>query len=548
MSKIQSFLTYDMTLLSNYAQTIAGTLTISAVTVSGTQMICTYTVSTGSVPQQGCRVTITGMTHAGNNGVFVILAGGASTGSFTVTNTNAVATDSGTGYLSNSVLQVTNITNPTGTTFRYYYTLLEGSAPYTTDTAVLTACTNAANNGPFPVTAATATYFEVTNGSGVVETPPAAARASLSGAPVGPAWTSGTHQALMALGLTPTADTNQMNWSAVIALGFNQTNGTIPRAFGIPASWPTIAAWSSGSVSYTGATASAQGVYSLVTNSGLTWVCIANNTSSGSNGPNMSGGATNWTPYNFELWQTNGALRGQKIYFKFVYQGYSYASLIPFLYVKIGQTTNGTGDIITGLMYLASATQAEGCLGYYSGTGTASNQWECDFSSDGADTLNMLLWRNHSAPSTGPMFFGFDRSRNSSGAAIGSYFQAFGVSQSTSGTASIGNTGRTQCSFFPPLNATAAAALYLCAINFGGLAATSSAFNGLVPFSPVFPSIGYFGDPFLGFGIMRTVDVAEGMLINAVLYGLGHQYLATKTGVFTSIDTSGSAAFCIRWE
>lgn len=79
---------------------IAQTFTASAVTVSGGVMTVTYTTLTGPQLTPGDNVTLAGMTNAGNNGTFSLVTvtqTSATGGAFTLQNSSAVATDSGTG-------------------------------------------------------------------------------------------------------------------------------------------------------------------------------------------------------------------------------------------------------------------------------------------------------------------------------------------------------------------------------------------------------------------------------------------------------------------
>jgi hypothetical protein len=76
------------------------TFTATAVTVSGGVMTVTYTTLTGPQLQPGDSVLLAGMTNPGNNGPFSLVTvtpTSDTAGSFTVANTSAVATDSGTG-------------------------------------------------------------------------------------------------------------------------------------------------------------------------------------------------------------------------------------------------------------------------------------------------------------------------------------------------------------------------------------------------------------------------------------------------------------------
>jgi hypothetical protein len=79
---------------------ISQTFTATAVTVSSGVMTVTYTTLVGPQLTPGDKALLAGMTNAGNNGTFslVTVTPTSSTGgSFTVLNTSAVASDSGTG-------------------------------------------------------------------------------------------------------------------------------------------------------------------------------------------------------------------------------------------------------------------------------------------------------------------------------------------------------------------------------------------------------------------------------------------------------------------
>lgn len=76
------------------------TFTATAVTVSGTNMTVTYTTLVGPQLTLGESVVLVGMANAGNNGTFsinTVTQTSSTAGSFIVTNSAAVASDSGTG-------------------------------------------------------------------------------------------------------------------------------------------------------------------------------------------------------------------------------------------------------------------------------------------------------------------------------------------------------------------------------------------------------------------------------------------------------------------
>ena len=79
------------------------TFTVTAVSVSGGVMTCSYTTLTGPQLTPGDPVLLAGMSNAGNNGAFSLTGvfptsgTNATAGKFTVNNPGGVTTDSGTG-------------------------------------------------------------------------------------------------------------------------------------------------------------------------------------------------------------------------------------------------------------------------------------------------------------------------------------------------------------------------------------------------------------------------------------------------------------------
>src|SRR5712672_3417212 len=79
-------------------------------------------------------------------------------------------------------------------------------------------------------------------------------------------WAQGIGTALSGLGWTKTADTNQVIWANVTVS---------PSIAPITNSWSAPTAWTGGT-NYTGVGGGSAGSFSVVTNSGLVYACIAN--------------------------------------------------------------------------------------------------------------------------------------------------------------------------------------------------------------------------------------------------------------------------------
>ena len=74
---------------------------------------------------------------------------------------------------------------------------------------------------------------------------------------------------------------------------------------------------------------------------------------------------------------------------------------------------------------------------------------------------------------------------------------------------------------------------------------SSLSVNGLLPALPIFPLVGYVGNPLLGAVCFKSGDCFEGGLANAYVYGSIHTFLTTNTGLGTNISNGGIG---IRWE
>jgi uncharacterized protein (TIGR02217 family) len=78
--------------------TEVGTLSLTAVSMTGSTATYSWTLVSGAAPTAGMRIPITGMSDAGNNGTFyIIAASGATSGTFTVSNPSGVNASTQTG-------------------------------------------------------------------------------------------------------------------------------------------------------------------------------------------------------------------------------------------------------------------------------------------------------------------------------------------------------------------------------------------------------------------------------------------------------------------
>jgi hypothetical protein len=140
MATFSTYLYNDMTTLANYnawttwvsscfanvgwtqtketGQVMWSGMSLSQVSMSGTNATYTYGSLVGMPLQVGRALTITGMTNSGNNGAFIITAfTGTTSGTFTVVNAVGVNESGSTGVVTRN----TSIPTATATTYHYEF-------------------------------------------------------------------------------------------------------------------------------------------------------------------------------------------------------------------------------------------------------------------------------------------------------------------------------------------------------------------------------------------------------------------------------------------
>lgn len=147
-------------------------LSITAVSVSGSNATYSYSLSSGLSLAVGRALTITGMTHSQNNGTFVITAIG--TGTFTVVNASAVNETGSTGVVTaNSTVPGTGATvyeiwTPNDGLTTFYVKIQYGNLSSGTNYPTVILSMGTSTNGAGTLTGfTTSTLLSFINGSGV---------------------------------------------------------------------------------------------------------------------------------------------------------------------------------------------------------------------------------------------------------------------------------------------------------------------------------------------------------------------------------------------
>jgi hypothetical protein len=246
-----------------------------------------------------------------------------------------------------------------------------------------------------------------------------------------------------------------------------------------------------------------------------------------------------WIPYYYEVWQTNDG--NSPVYFRFVYFSVTaQASTAPSTPVfNLSICTNLTSsNFVSGNFVAWGTTPTTELKVISSGTARGANTYEFDIAGNGNTNgdcwFAMCLWRN--APDTSASFLlTFDRTRTSSGGQTDTYAYLL-MAQPTLGA---------QCIFKPGAGSVTANQTNswpaIC------IRVNTELYDGMTPALPVFPLVGFVGNPTLSAMLFAAADITDGMQTMVSVGSQGtHNYLISKnnnnTGVSNVTDTA------IRWE
>lgn len=261
-------------------------------------------------------------------------------------------------------------------------------------------------------------------------------------------------------------------------------------------------------------------------------------------GVTLTGLVGHWAIYCFEVFvQTDTAASTNPTYLKLTYNpitasGPTWEANISII---IGTSVVNTGTA-TNYMQITGNIFNSGVAAYETRFGFASVPtgvfFECDVSSESGGSLNFLMWRTNTVATCVVI----DRSRDSNGAMTDLYvFVGTLGAASSSGTKSQVLMKQGTGAIVPPLIETAWPTIVM------GTTSTV-AFGGNVTASPLFPIVGWVGNPILAATAFKAADVVEGGILNVILYGTTHPYLIFKTNVGSAVWGTGSGAVGIRWE
>lgn len=350
---------------------------------------------------------------------------------------------------------------------------------------------------------------------------------------------TGIAAALFTLGFTKQTDTYTAKWDNGTTIGA----GAIPTNAGnlLGAAFPTVANTARTALAGThfkGAIANSTAyvvgdIVTDTTTAQIVFICTTGLTTGSPYTAPLSD-TTHWSPYWMEIWKMAGSGGTSDAYIKLEYGGGATAAN-PALFIQLGTAYSANSGVLSG-----NVTLCEQCL---TGTGTVGSG-EFTWVGDGANYMGMMLERA-SGVNTGIFIMERAISGQQSNAPVyattGQYV-FFAKMYANGGTCASGalfyNTG-----VVPRFLNLLAPAL---------IGATSYIANGLTPALPIFPPVGWLGNP-VTVGIFASgSDTIEGASAQTTIYGATHTYLMTKTqAVYASPfgqTTPNAYGFGLRFE
>jgi hypothetical protein len=159
-----------------------------------------------------------------------------------------------------------------------------------------------------------------------------------------------------------------------------------------------------------------------------------------------------------------------------------------------------------------------------------------------------MMWRD--ATNTFNFGFAIERSKDTSGNDTSTYITHY--SAGFTGAAGGGQSYLQQSVVFGVgattlvvNSATRQWTCTLCASQNSSGTQQSQAFNGNTAISPMFPMVGYFDNPSLGWAVGAQADFTELAVVTATMYGATHTWLLAKG---QSFNGGFNSANLMRWE
>lgn len=344
---------------------------------------------------------------------------------------------------------------------------------------------------------------------------------------------TGISAALFNLGFTRTTDQYNANW----------TGGTLPNTTGSLLAGPfgaftsnarTALAGSNFNLGTAGASAWLSGqTYTpgqVATFGGYTWINTVNN--SASNTTNPATDTTKWSTYWMEIWSAVSS--GLTTFYIKLEYGCTATASHPFMTVQFGSAYVTNSGVLSGNVTVTEQA-------FEDSVGAASS--ECDWAGDGQNWFGMMMHRGNTTHSN---FVYFERgvSGQTGGAPVYSTTNQYI-------TYLVGFVGPIwhQCSLFLGAVGTTNSTRETAASVVNLFTSGSRIINNITPALPIFPLVGWCGNPLSAMQAYSVTDSVEGATISSTVYGTSTNFLVTINAFAAKLGGTASIfGVGLKWQ
>jgi hypothetical protein len=256
---------------------------------------------------------------------------------------------------------------------------------------------------------------------------------------------------------------------------------------------------------------------------------------------------SNWKRVYWEIWTSADSLSStNKLYLKLQYGTQLTSGNYPIVYLYFGTATDGNTNISQNMNW-GTTNPVSSVAGSATIVTTGAALWESDFSGS-SGRFSAIVWRGYNAAVPSPAFcINIERSHDSSGNDTDAYWTIVTAFASTTNLqqsifkAGTGGPGVLEVNNVSTIKTIA------CVNN--------QNINNSVCVLPIFPVVGFVGNPMYNMIALKNGDAFEGAFLSVTLYGSSHTYLTSKAGNTTGggpanfgAPGAGSMACGLRWE
>jgi hypothetical protein len=255
--------------------------------------------------------------------------------------------------------------------------------------------------------------------------------------------------------------------------------------------------------------------------------------------------ATHWSPYWMEIWKM-AATGLTDIYIKFEY-GCTATAVRPQISFQMG-----TGYVVDAGVLSGNVTPRE----VFTFGSAGSTALECDFFGDGQNVFGMILARG-STLAPFPFILLFERSISGQVSNAPVYTSTYvSYFKGSADSAIVTNSWWSGALFTTGAVQSATRNNAFATISVPTFASETQITNGLTPAFPIFPMVGFVGNPMTAGICMVAIDTVEGALVQVTVYGALHTYMTTKVTLVLQIGNGSNSslgvnigwAFGLRFE